>query len=98
MTPTKLAKVVQQFADSIASNATFELDGTAQQAGIAVHTTGNTVRVMVDIGVSVVGTVGSVKIYDADGTLVDESSMSFVKPLGKRFYIAFAYSIEERVV
>ena len=39
-----------------------------------------------------------VRIYDSDSTLVDESSMSFIKPLGKKFYISFVYEITERVV
>ena len=53
---------------------------------------------MVEMGIDIAGTVGNVRIYDSDSVLVDESSMSFIKPLGKKFYISFVYEITERVV
>ena len=86
MTSTKLAKIVAQFASSIASGAAYDLDGVSRSASVSVHTSGSTVR------------VGNVRIYDSDSALVDESSMSFIKPLGKKFYISFVYEITERVV
>lgn len=98
MTSTKLAKIVAQFASSIASGAAYDLDGVSRSASVSVHTSGSTVRVMVEMGIDIAGTVGNVRIYDSDSVLLDESSMSFIKPLGKKFYISFVYEITERVV
>ncbi len=92
MTSAKLAKIVSAFTDSIATTATYELDGVEQEAEVTTAISGSTARSFVLIPATVSGTVGNIKLLDTDGDLVDTSTQSIVKPAGKKYYVAFLYA------
>ncbi|HWP50094.1 MAG TPA: hypothetical protein VN626_00220 [Clostridia bacterium] len=98
MTSTKLAKIVSQFASSVAATATYKLGGVEQQATVTTVISGTTARAFVEVAAAVSGTISNIKLFDKDGDLISENDLSIVKPAGKKYYVAFLYQFTEKAV
>lgn|GEM_PF-2091070 len=98
LTPAKLSKTIQQFKDTVANRVTFELNGVEQETTFSVSVKDNTVRIILQLEAAISGQISNVKVYDPDGLLSCFNSATFVKPAGKKQYIAFSFTFSERVI